>query len=223
MSPLRMSRGALGEVSSLQSACSNCLTGGHPSYQTVFSSGYFLGINHEGPAGVLPPGVGGSIAVTMAPSVSSGEATFTLHAIQNPNEPVNWSAKKGVLRPYYLSSEAWEAIYANFMARVGNTIGQYNAALAENATALSYLGNYEENASSLMYFILGQCGLGEINQRYLLGAFGRGRILSYEMWGEVRTGQPVLHYASGKAREFFADGNGAGNYTGVPGIPSACR
>jgi RHS repeat-associated protein len=184
---------------------------------TVYTSGYFLGINHEGPAGVLPPGAGGSIALSMSPTISSGQATFRLHTVQDPNAAINWTEKKGALRPYYISSEAWEAIYANFIARVGNTISQYNAALAENATALSNLGDYEENASSLMYFILGQCGLGEINQRYLLGAFGRGRILSYEMWGEVRNGQPVLHYASGKVREFFADGNGAGSFTGVPG------
>jgi RHS repeat-associated protein len=153
----------------------------------------------------------------MSPSIASGEATFTLHAIQNPNEVVNWSEKKGALRPYYVSGEAWEAIYANFVSRVGSTIGQYNSALAENATALSNLGTYEENASSLMYFILGQCGLGEINQRYLLGAFGRGRILSYEMWGEVRNGQPVLHYANGKVREFFILGSVPGSFTGVPG------
>jgi YD repeat-containing protein len=153
----------------------------------------------------------------MAPTVTSGQATFRLHTIQDTHAAVNWAEKKTPLRPYYVSSEAWEAVFTNFLSRVGNTIGQYNAALAENATALSNLGTYEENAGALMYFILGQCGLGEISQRYLLGAFGRGRPLSYELWGELRSGQPVIYYANGKVREFFADGSGAGSYTGVPG------
>ncbi len=59
--------------------------------------------------------------------------------------------------------------------------------------------------------------MGEISSRYLLGAFGRGRPLSYDMWGEIRDGQPVLHYANGKPREFYPTGRISGEYTGVPG------
>ena len=127
-----------------------------PQFPPVSQSGYLLGINRNGPAGTLPPGASGSITFEMFPTVASGAIDFTLNTITDPDAPVDWASIKESLRPYYVSAEAWEPVFANFLSRVGSSIGQYNAALAANATALSKINDYTEDASAIMYYIFGQ-------------------------------------------------------------------
>ena len=44
------------------------------------------------------------------------------------------------LQPEFVPNDAWDAIFTNFTADVGTTLGQYQAALDGDATYLSQLG-----------------------------------------------------------------------------------
>lgn len=198
-------------------ACTGCSPQFPLIYESIFNSGYVLGINHEGPAGILPPGSSGSITLNATPTIIGGNVSFTLNTIVSPDTPVDWASLKSVLRPYFVPTDAWEAVFANFTASAGTTIGQYNALLANNATYLSTLGRYEYSAGRLFSFELVKAGLPQVMRRYNLGAFGRGASHPYDIWAELRDGTPVIHTPAGTVREFFADPNNANQYKGSPG------
>ena len=136
----------------------------------------FLGINNEGLAGVLPPGASGSFQIEFRPTASVGERIdFTVNTVA-ADESVDWDSLKDSLRPSYISIEAWDAIYENFTASVGDTAGEYQAVLAQNASYISRLGEYTNDASRLLGFELQQASdYQSLSQRYNIGSFGRGR------------------------------------------------
>jgi RHS repeat-associated protein len=71
-------------LSELPPACSGCNTNFPLMYQSVSTSGLVLGIENEGPAGVLPAGAQGSIKFLATPT--GGSVTFTTQAI-DPSIP----------------------------------------------------------------------------------------------------------------------------------------
>ncbi len=139
-----------------------------------------LGINPDGPAGILPPGASGRLSFVAWPkTVGLGQTSdFELLLVGNPNTPLDWSAAKASLKPPQTDPAAWEVIWARFVAGVttgGSTIGAYQEALARNATTLSQFGEASADADRLMQFELAKAGnFGAIEERYALGAFGRG-------------------------------------------------
>ncbi len=200
--------------------CSNCSPTFSRVYETVFNSGYILGINHDGPAGVLPPGYGGSISLSMRPMVNSGTITVSANLI-NPAELIDWTALKESLRPPNVSVEAWEPIFANFTSSAGSTFADYNGLLAANATYLSSLGDYIYNTRELYQFELIKSGLKEISNRYRTGTFGRGSNLPYDIRIEVDRGVPDVKYADGAVRSFLNDPDHANQYVGGRGDHAA--
>jgi RHS repeat-associated protein len=199
--------------------CPNC--GIHPVNQPVFKSAHLLGINREGPAGILPPAAGGTIFIDGVPTIPSGMIHYALYAITNTEAPIDWSVMKTKLRPNGIPAEAWEPIFANFVDSVGNTLGTLQARLAANATHLSLLGEYSHDVNRLITFEFLKAGLSEIGARYHLGAFGRGGSHPWDIWGQIREQGRAIHYPNGEVREFFkAAGSPVGGqflYTGGPG------
>jgi RHS repeat-associated protein len=121
----------------------------------VDNSIQLLGINRDGPAGVLPPGAHGSITL----GVGASFRTFLDYTLLLPAAPaaaVNWAALKDGLRPASIPVDAWDPIFANFTATVGNTFGQYQAVLDDDATYLSEVGMYTADAGRLFSFALRQ-------------------------------------------------------------------
>jgi hypothetical protein len=101
-----------------------------------------LGINQNGPAGVLPPGYHGTITLQFLPNNRGAHVLshFTLSTIPSAATPFDWNSVKNDLRPPDVPSDAWDAIYQNFTAAVGSTLDQYQQALDNAATCLSQLG-----------------------------------------------------------------------------------
>src|ERR1035441_4653099 len=66
-------------LSELPPACSGCNTNFPLMYQSVSTSGLVLGIENEGPAGVLPAGAQGSIKFMATPT--GGNVAFTTQVI----------------------------------------------------------------------------------------------------------------------------------------------
>lgn len=116
----------------------------------------FLGINPDGPAGILPAGFKGSITF---PAISRSNGAhiginYQLKSVQTPSRLANWESFKNAMRPADTSAEAWDAIFANFTAQVGTTAGSYQDVLAQSATYLSQLGVVTYDASRLLGFEL---------------------------------------------------------------------
>ncbi len=131
-----------------------------------------VGINRDGgPAGILPPGARGSIQIKF---MASADPTLTLSVVQ-PEALFDPAAAKVGLRPPGIADDAWDAIFANFLANVGDTIGDVQNVLAENATYLGRLGETVFDYNQLLLFELSQAdNFGRLTDRFFLGAFGRG-------------------------------------------------
>jgi RHS repeat-associated protein len=183
-------------------------------YTTMVGQGQFLGINQTGgPVGVLPAGAEGSVSLSFTAGTGSN-VQFGLYTVDDPTATIDWTSASSSMQPSYVSSDAWAAIFANFTAAVGNTWGQYNAALANDATYLGQLGILEYRISQLQSFELMKAGLDTISQRYFLGAFGRGASHSFDIWGETQGGGYLLHYPTGTVRAFVSNPNIPGQFIG---------
>jgi YD repeat-containing protein len=177
-----------------------------------------LAINQSGPAGMLPAGYHGQMQVQMVPR------TFGAHVVSNynvsladPTASVDWAGLKASLRPSTISSAAWDAIYPNFLARVGTTYGQLQAALDQDATYLSTLGETVGGVRDLLSLEYLQAdGLGNIHLRYRLGAMGWLFDDPTRMTAAAdASGNVTVTYPSGLLRIFLIQPNGS--YIGAPG------
>ncbi len=141
---------------------------------TEFSSDdlQLLGINTDGPAGILAPGDSDSISVIFRPT--GGDISFSV------GEPIgdgtiDWDAIEAEAQPIGVSPEAWDVIWENYKTSVGNTPESYNAVLAEMATFLSQLGVETQGDVNILRSQLQQVsGYGILFSQYHLGSFGRG-------------------------------------------------
>src|SRR5262249_4937767 len=115
-----------------------------------------LGINRDGPAGVLPPGYRGTFQLVFLPEVFGDriETHFQVLLPAAADAPMDWNALKEASRPTPSPSDAWDACSRTFTAPAGPTGGGYQALLARNATALSRLGVYTGDVARLFAFEL---------------------------------------------------------------------
>ncbi|MBZ5630062.1 MAG: Ig-like domain repeat protein, partial [Acidobacteriia bacterium] len=204
------------DLSLIPPTCSGCSPNYELAYQNSAIPGYLLGINPEGPAGVLPPGAEGSITLKATPSAASGNVAFSLDSYGDSTETIDWGSLKESLRPSHVDATAWDAIFANFTAVAGATWGDFNALLAQDATYLRQLGQTEYRAAPLFTFELRKAGLGTIERRYALGSFGRGRSHLCDIWAES-SGGLVVHYPAGIVRTFVPLPNSPNRYVGLLG------
>jgi RHS repeat-associated protein len=65
---------------------------------------------------------------------------------------VDWAALKDSVRPESISAEAWDAIWANFVAQTGDTWIDYIRMLDNNAVYLNRLGEQVTDVSQLLAF-----------------------------------------------------------------------
>jgi hypothetical protein len=68
----------------------------------------------------------------------------------------DWSPFKEQLRPRSLAPDAWDPIWANFIAQVGNTGGSFVSMLDDNASYLGHLGRNVNDVNALLAFEMQQ-------------------------------------------------------------------
>ena len=94
-----------------------------------------LAIDPDGPAGVLPLGFHGTVTVAFEPTTTDSNASiaFTLSGLTSASEnlPINWASVETSFRPPSVQSDAWSAIFTNYLGIVGGTAGQFQAGLTE--------------------------------------------------------------------------------------------
>jgi RHS repeat-associated protein len=136
-----------------------------------------LGINANGPAGVLPPGSHQSITLPFQPKVTGPHVTSEFDvAVADPTLVIDWAGLKAELRPSNVTTDAWDVIYANFLKAVGTTQGDLQKVLDTAATYLSSLNETTSDPNDLLSLVMQDAGAySEIADRYRLGAFGRGQ------------------------------------------------
>ncbi|BAY22674.1 YD repeat-containing protein [Calothrix sp. NIES-2100] len=162
----------------------------------------FLGINTQGAAGVLAPGATGSYSFLFRPKAGATSGSLNISTPRN-GATIDWNALKDSSRPAYVSAEAWNVIYNNFVNAVGNTSDSYQAVINENASYLAQLGESTTDIAKLLGFefqqasntfpgttlataidataptpglslTFGRTYLQPIAERFNLGALGRG-------------------------------------------------
>lgn len=109
--------------------------------------------NPNGPAGTLAPGASGSIVVdfTSTDSTDGDPIHFSIGQL-TPGQTIDWSSVQSSMRPSYINSSAWNAVFANFKANVGSTTDSYQAALDADATYLAGLGEQSNDVAGLIAY-----------------------------------------------------------------------
>ena len=109
--------------------------------------------------------------------VFSGPATTTHYdmGIADPLETIDWASQEGNLRPNFVSDDAWNITFNNFLSDVGSTVKDLSFALADDARRLDAAGGSQQSVESAMQFELEQAGdFGSIAQRGNTGSLGKG-------------------------------------------------
>lgn len=107
-----------------------------------------LGINGEGPAGILPPGARHSVPVYL--HTTNDPLDMGVYAIKaDYAEMVDWQAFEDQVRPTGLPDETWTPGWANIQARIGSTWGEFVASMAEVSTYLGQRGERTGNIEAL--------------------------------------------------------------------------
>jgi RHS repeat-associated protein len=152
----------------------------------------------------------------MPNSAGSGVTSrFDLALPASNASPLNWIGAKEAMRPAYIPTDAWGPIYENYRARLGDTVGSYQAALAEAATYLSEVGVYTGDVGRLGAFLLRLSdNWGGISQRYAVGAFGRGLPDPTDYAAQPQPDGTVIVRLPGDMRFFVQTADG---YAGAPG------
>jgi RHS repeat-associated protein len=101
----------------------------------------------DGTSLILPPHFKDTVRFGFQPIqvYPHAKVQFFLSVQGASDSPIDWAASGPKLRPSFISTDAWPAVFANFTAAVGGTEGQYQAVLAQDTSYLSALG---ENATS---------------------------------------------------------------------------
>ena len=120
------------------------------------SSIQVLGIETTGPAGTLPPGYQGTLLIPYESTtlVAGASINFSLQVVTGDSTPMNWSSLESSLQPSYMSATAWSAVFANLTTSFGSTTETYLAALDNEATYLSQLGEYTDDVQRLFGFAI---------------------------------------------------------------------
>jgi RHS repeat-associated protein len=96
-----------------------------------------LGISHDDPVGILRPGDRVRVPIYFHTRGVGGTIRFNLEQMVADQTPVDWSGIEANVRPAYIDSQAWDAIWSNFRTQMGDTWWEYLNALSAAATHLA--------------------------------------------------------------------------------------
>jgi RHS repeat-associated protein len=204
----------------------------------------FFGHAPAGPAGTLRPGQRGSVEIEFESTGPIDTPIDFQSFLVEPDRAMDWAGIKPSLRPGHISPEAWDAVFANFLAEAGATVGDYQAMLGRLASYLSGIGIYTADTIRLLNLALDTADgthvpgtlasvtdstlpasgadlsfarhhQQPIHGRYEIGPFGRGWAHEWDGAATTLQGGDVVIRA-GSARRFFFVLPGGG-YRATPG------
>jgi RHS repeat-associated protein len=207
-----------------------------------------------GAGGVLAPGGDGFFFTnftSIVPEPGNIEVfpTPLRFNVSTPTQtPLNLEFLKTMLRPALLPPDAWDAIFANFVARIGDTVESLQSAMNEAAAYLNELGEDASDPNLVIAFLLQLAdnaipggtlaastdatapapGLSlslsrvyqqPISRRYQLGEFGRGWMTPYDMTLQADSSGRFVLYWPGGTSSFQPDGGTSLQAHGLFGDP----
>ncbi len=120
---------------------------------------YFLALSPTGPAGILAPGESVQVQVNFQSTTTAAAINFTLNQADD-SQTIDWASQEQALQLPSISNAAWPAVFANFVAAVGDTVGSYHAVLAADATYLGALGESIDDVNQLVSFEIEKANAG---------------------------------------------------------------
>ena len=169
----------------------------------------FLGVNPDGPAGILAPGDSGTASFVfrhieddIPPEIPiEGDATFGTSieffaSVLEEDIEINWFDFKDELKPLGYSDAAWDKTYDNFVAEVGSNTNDFQSLVAENATYLAAIGEPTNDIGELLAAELQQASQYQaLPQQLRIGSLGQGQ----SFIGDIQTlvneaGDVVIDY-----------------------------
>ncbi len=123
-----------------------------------------LGINTEGPPGVLPPGARRQIPLYFQAVGNQTEMSFNLEVLRADNTAIDWNVIEAEVRPADLPPDLWTAVWSNFKALAGNTWAEYLHMLDRQANLLAQGGTPTYDLRDLFGAALSQASAGGLRQ-----------------------------------------------------------
>lgn len=106
-----------------------------------------LGLNMNGPVGVLTPGSSFSIPIEFRSATSGNQIQFSLEVMRVDARPLNWAPIESEVRPPGFADDAWSAIWSTLRTRLGGSWADYLSTLT---AASAYLAaHYREAPGAL--------------------------------------------------------------------------
>ena len=115
-----------------------------------------LGLNQDGPPGVLPPGASYEIPLYFQGDGSVWNMAFNLSVLKADATPIDWTALESRFRPADMASNLWAAVWANFKSTVGTTWADYLRALDTQAHLLALANQPSYDAGDLLSALFSQ-------------------------------------------------------------------
>ncbi len=94
-----------------------------------------IGINPDGPAGILPPGAHGTLTI-YAQAATPGGNSFQLTIGGYPGTPINWSAIEPLLQPDEIADADWHGVMTRLAANIGPNWDDFALAISRDATLM---------------------------------------------------------------------------------------
>jgi uncharacterized repeat protein (TIGR01451 family) len=197
-----------------------------------------LGLNQDGPPGVLPPGASWEIPLYFQGDGGVGNMTFNLSVLKADATPIDWTTLESRFRPSDMDTNLWAAVWANFKLTVGNTWADYLRALDTQAHLLALANQPSYDAGDLLSALFSQAvgapyrrtlaaavdaqapapalplqfsrfATDGLEHRFNVGPLGRGWSHNYEYaLTQPSTGVVVIRTPGGGARRFALGSDG---------------
>ena len=168
------------------------------------SSLELLGINTDGPAGVIPPGGVGTITVNFKPFAVDAHTSVTLTiSTLTPNAVQDWNTLLENSKPLDIDFKSWMQIKANLIAEIGPTTDSYQQALNLAANALAQLGESTNDVKKLFALLYNEASNnGALLHSATIGVLGRDHLFKWDNNAIRQSNGDVKITVSGVAVQF---------------------
>ncbi len=177
-----------------------------------------LGINSEGPAGVLSPGAQGSFQLFFKPAFSgTGTVSLVVSGLK-PDQVIDWNTILDASKPENVSLASWEMVKASLVAELGATTTDYQNNLARSATALDQLENRTDNIAKLFSLDYQKAAdNGALLRPVVSGVLGYSHTFAWEITATRQVGGSVIVDLAGAQEHFVLQSDGSYKLDGQGG------
>ena len=183
-----------------------------------------LGMNQDGPPGIIPPGASFELPLYFQGDGGAWNMTYNLSALKADATPITWTNLEASLRPADMAADLWAALWSSFKASVGTNWADYLRALDTQASLLNQAGQSTYDPAEMLAAMFSRAIgtsyrrtlaaavdaqavapalplsftrfiMDGLEQRFTMGSLGRGWSHNYEY--DVTLGGHVIIFSDG--------------------------